>query len=320
MTIITTNDDRKYQTAGIGKTMAAVAVGGVINNAVSNSIKQGVSVPAINGMKQANKGLSVDALRAGIKDAFYNEAKLNTAVGGGVKILELVDHQKLPGPVEVLVEGLSDVKLKQLPESSANLIKSIRANLACPESLKNSKLGDFISVLMARMLEQGDNACFLFKTNEIVVNTEKLGTATFHEMGHAVNYNFSKFWKGMQGLRLPCMALGGLLGTVALFKRKKVEGEEPNGFIDKTTTFIKNNVGKLVLLTSAPIVAEELMATHRGNKMAKKVLSPELFNKVKLTNRWGAATYITSAVGAALAAVAGSKIRDAIAKPKEITD
>ena len=28
MTIITTNDDRRYQTAGIGKTMAAVAVGG----------------------------------------------------------------------------------------------------------------------------------------------------------------------------------------------------------------------------------------------------------------------------------------------------
>ena len=28
MTIITTNDDRRYQTAGIGKTMTAVAVGG----------------------------------------------------------------------------------------------------------------------------------------------------------------------------------------------------------------------------------------------------------------------------------------------------
>lgn len=201
-------------------------------------------------------------------------------------------------------------------------VKIINVNENTPPNPIFEKLPNWLRKQLDFLEEAkaGKNAFFQATDNQIVVNRNKLGTATFHEMGHAVNYNFSKFWKGMQGLRLPCMALGGLLGTVALFKRKKVEGEEPNGFIDKTTTFIKNNVGKLVLLTSAPIVAEELMATHRGNKMAKKVLSPELFNKVKLTNRWGAATYITSAVGAALAAVAGSKIRDAIAKPKEITD
>ncbi len=60
------------------------------------------------------------------------------------------------------------------------------------------------------------------------------------------------------------------------------------------------------------------MATYRGNKMAKKVLSPELFKKVQKTNRFGAMTYIATGVGAALAAVVGSKVRDAIAKPKEI--
>ena len=52
--------------------------------------------------------------------------------------------------------------------------------------------------------------------------------------------------------------------------------------------------------------------------MAKKVLSPELFKKVKVSNRFGAATYITSAIAVPLAAVVGSKVRDAIAKPKEI--
>ena len=60
------------------------------------------------------------------------------------------------------------------------------------------------------------------------------------------------------------------------------------------------------------------MATYRGNKMAKKVLSPELFKKVQKTNCFGAITYIAVGVGAALAAVVGSKVRDAIAKPKEI--
>lgn len=318
MTIITTNDDRRYQTAGVGNTIGAVVAGGVASNAVSNSINAVVNTPAINGPKQTNKGLPVDALRAGIKDAFYNEAKLNTAVGGGAKLLDLVDHQKLPNLGEIVINGLSETQLSQLPESSANLIKSIRANLVLPKSLKNSRIGDIMSVGMARMLEQGRNAIFWPKTNEIAVNIEKLGTATFHEMGHAVNHNFSKFWKGMQKLRVPCGIAGGLFGTVALLKRKKVEGEEPKGFFDKTTTFIKNNVGKLTLAAFAPIVAEELMATYRGNKMAKKVLSPELFKKVQKTNRFGAMTYIAVGVGAALAAVVGSKVRDAIAKPKEI--
>lgn len=318
MTIITTNDDRRYQTAGVGNTIGAVVAGGVARRAVSNSINAVVNAPAMNGMKQTDKGLPVDALRAGIKDAFYNEAKLNTAVGGGAKLLDLVDHQKLPNLGEVVINGLSETQLSQLPESSANLIKSIRANLVLPKSLKNSRIGDIMSVGMARMLEQGRNAIFLPKTNEVAVNIEKLGTAAFHEMGHAVNHNFSKFWKGMQKLRVPCGIAGGLLGTVALFKRKKVEGEEPKGFFDKTTTFIKNNVGKLTLAAFAPIVAEELMATYRGNKMAKKVLSPELFKKVQKTNRFGAMTYIAVGVGAALAAVVGSKVRDAIAKPKEI--
>lgn len=318
MAIITTNDDRRYQTAGVGNTIGAVVAGGVARRAVSNSINAVVNTPAINDPKQTNKGLPVDALRAGIKDAFYNEAKLNTAVGGGAKLLDLVDHQKLPNLGEIVINGLSETQLSQLPESSANLIKSIRANLVLPKSLKNSRIGDIMSVGMARMLEQGRNAIFWPKTNEIAVNIEKLGTATFHEMGHAVNHNFSKFWKGMQKLRVPCGIAGGLFGTVALLKRKKVEGEEPKGFFDKTTTFIKNNVGKLTLAAFAPIVAEELMATYRGNKMAKKVLSPELFKKVQKTNRFGAMTYIATGVGAALAAVVGSKVRDAIAKPKEI--
>lgn len=114
MTIITTNDDRRYQTAGVGNTIGAVVAGGVASNAVSNSINAVVNSPAMNGMRQANKGLPVDALRAGIKDAFYNEAKLNTAVGGGAKLLDLVDHQKLPDIGEVLMNGLSEADLKKI--------------------------------------------------------------------------------------------------------------------------------------------------------------------------------------------------------------
>ena len=279
MTIITTNDDRRYQTAGIGKTMTAVAVGGGVCTA---TILAQVPFEKYSKNQIAKIGQSCDSvvLNQGIDKAFENFKLPSKAV----KIINVNENT----PSNPIFEKLPNWLRKQL---------------------------DFLEEAKA-----GKNTFFQATDNQIIVNRNKLGTGAFHEMGHAVNYNFSKFWKGMQGLRLPCMASGVLFGTVALFKRKKVEGEEPNGFIDKTTTFIINIVWKLLFITSAPIVAEELMATHRGNKMAKKVLSPELFNKVKLTNRWGLAIYITSAVGTALAAVAGSKIRDAIAKPKEITD
>ena len=45
-----------------------------------------------------------------------------------------------------------------------------------------------------------------------------------------------------------------------------------------------------------------------------------MLKKVKNFNKVGAMTYIVGAILAGLAAVVGSKVRDAIAKPKEITD
>lgn len=277
MTVITTNDDRRYQTAGVGETAGAVLVG---------------------------SGASVGATAMQIPFTKYCTGKM-------AKIGQSCDNVVINKGVDKALENF------KLPSKGVGII-GINANT--PTNPAFDKLPKWLKSVLDPMVDikAGRNAVFFPNINKIFINREKFGVGTFHEMGHAVNHNFSKFWGGMQKLRVPCMTLGGLLGTVALLKRKKVEGEEPKGFFDKTTTFIKNNVGKLTLATFVPIVAEELMATYRGNKMAKKVLSPELFKKVQKTNRFGAITYIAVGVGAALAAVVGSKVRDAIAKPKEI--
>lgn len=277
MAIITTNDDRRYQTANFGKTAGAVLVGGGAYTAIGLA-QLPFAKSCLNKMAKIGQSCDSVVLNKGVDQALENF--------------------KLPSKGVGIIDVNANTPTNPVFDKFPKWLKSI--------------LDPVVDV------KAGRNALFDFSSNKILINREKLGVATFHEMGHAVNHNFSKFWKCMQGLRLPCLGLGGLFGTVALFKRKKVEGEEPNGFFDKTTTFIKNNVGKLTLATSVPIVAEELMATYRGNKMAKKVLSPELFKKVQKTNRFGAMTYIAAGVGTALAAVVGSKVRDAIAKPKEI--
>ncbi len=136
-------------------------------------------------------------------------------------------------------------------------------------------------------------------------------------MGHAVNHNCSKLWKCVQKIRQPMLCVAGLMTSIALFKRPKAEGEQPKNGFDRATTFIKNNIGKLVTLCLVPIVAEELKATQRGNKMAKNVLSAEMFAKVKKFNKGGAVTYMSMALAMGLGAFVSTKIRDKIAKPEK---
>ena len=210
------------------------------------------------------------------------------------------------------------VELLDVNEKAVN--KELREALlnSLPKFLREKGPAEYIINILENIFKKGNNAAYIPKTKKIAVNIDKLGASAFHEMGHAINHNQSKIWKVIQGMRAPSMIAGGVFALTALFKRKKIEGEQPVNTFDKVTTFVKDNVGKLVLASFVPIVSEELMATYRGNKMAKKLLPSELFAKVKKLNKLGAVTYISTALLTAFAAFSASKIRDGIAKPKQI--
>ena len=80
--------------------------------------------------------------------------------------------------------------------------------------------------------------------------------------------------------------------------------------------FIKENAGKLTFALNIPILLEEGMATMKGNKLAKSVLSPQLAKKVAKTNRLGFATYLCLAVGSGVGVYLATKVRDAIVHGK----
>lgn len=280
MTIITTNDDRRYQTPSIGRSIAAVTIGGSATTAVALGLNKQLEDLVGNKSSKMSQACDANTLKQGIDDAFRKSGLPEK----GVKFLNVNEKTQLKSRFDIL------------PAPIRNLFSPLEA------------------------IKKGKNAGYVFETKQVLVNVDKIGLSAFHEMGHAANQNFSKFWKSMQGLRMPMQNLSGLFMLTALLKRKKAEGEEPKNEFDRATTFIKNNVGKLVALTFVPIIAEELRATHNGNKIAEKVLDKGMLKKVKNFNKVGAMTYIVGAILAGLAAVAGSKIRDAIAKPKEITD
>lgn len=310
--IITADNGQQYQTQSKGKTFGAIMAGSMASSAVA-SASSAVTLPSMNKMKKLSQSCDTVQLRSAIQSTF----KDGLLPAKGVEFIDIATPTKETNLIDNILKILQDKKVKLSDLHSENKPMADAIQRAIPKWLRNpynmAKLE-----MMVSALERGDNACYLPKGKKVIVNTEKLGLSAFHEMGHAINHNCTKFWKVMQGARGPMKLLGGTLAMTALCKRKKLEGEEPKGIFDKATTFVKNNVGKLVTLSFVPMVAEELMASRRGNKMAAKVLSPDMLKKVKMSNRLGALTYVTAAIVSGAAARIASNVRDKIAAPKEV--
>lgn len=288
MSVIISNDGSQWQKPTALTTAGAIAAG---------SMAQGVMVSAndlcaypIMG-KMRNIGNGIDKVEIG------NALKTALEKGGLKDKVEIINFS-----------STKDYK------NIAQIFKDIFKN-------KSLNLYQKYTEMMHAPIKEGFNACFSPILNKVMINTEKIGLAGFHEIGHAMNFNNSKFWKSLHmcnALKVPSILMG-LFTSIALLKRKKVDGEQPQGFFDKAATFIKENIGKLTLLGMVPVVAEEVKATMRGNKLAKEILSPENYKKVVKLNRYGATTYVGLALLMSGGAYLANKIKDSIAKPKKIS-
>ena len=161
----------------------------------------------------------------------------------------------------------------------------------------------------------GTNACFIPKSKEILINTDKISIAGFHELGHALNALKSKFGvKYLAKMRAPGYLIAGLMEYFAIFSRTKPKGA-PRSFTD----VIEDNCGKIAFAAMLPIVAEEAIASYRGVKLAKQSGVPDVLMKnVKKLYAKALATYGGRAVLGGLAVYASRKIMDYFTRPKPI--
>ncbi|MBQ6515826.1 hypothetical protein IJI31_01460 [bacterium] len=220
------------------------------------------------------------------------------------------------------------LEMSGLKDRGVEIVKASSRNSAEVTELLTKEMGNgFIAKLTPNrvkqqiegareMVERGCNAAYLSKSNKILMpDGNKFALAGFHEAGHAMNANLNKATKILQKSRkatilaLPIIAIG-------LLKKPKAEGEKPQGIWDKATTFIQKNAGVLTAATFLPTIAEEGLATLKGNQYAKKLLSPDLAKKVANSNRYGLATYVAMAGLFGLAAHLGVKVKNAIAHPE----
>lgn len=133
--------------------------------------------------------------------------------------------------------------------------------------------------------------------------------SVFHELGHIMNGHFgilnkiNPVWRYRKKARMLIIPIA----LYSLFKPTKKQTDNK-----KSKDFIKDNAGKLTFATFLPILIEEALASYKGGREAKKVLSHELYKKIAKGNKLAFITYLSSAVIASLSVYGMIKIKDAL--------
>ena len=194
-------------------------------------------------------------------------------------------------------------KQKQIIEKSKN--NPVIYNLKKILSQKEKALKNHI-----RIAAESGNACYVNLTNQVLVNNEKLGISTFHELGHAINYNTKGFRNMLAKSRVfSFFALPTILG-IGLLTPKRAEGDEYTNPAGKTATYIKNHCGLLAGLSFLPIIAEEGIASINGAKLAKSILDKNMYKKVNKLNFFAFGSYVLGAITTGLCAELAVCIKD----------
>ena len=166
-------------------------------------------------------------------------------------------------------------------------------------------------------IQEGLNAGYA-RNNKIYMPENKVSFLAFHEIGHSINFNNSKFWKGMQKLRMPALTLASLpMIYGAISKESKAENGKELNKKQKINNFIRNNAGKLSFATMLPVLAEEGMATIRGQKLANQLLPKNIARKVLKGNAVAYTSYLITALGFAAAAYTAVKVKDAFVNKRD---
>lgn len=238
-------------------------------------------------------------VQTGLKEKGFNIHNINSKDRVFTVSKEMSD--KLDKIVERKFGGIKKV----LPEKLTNKLGLNKPSGAGQKALRNS----------LEIALDGKNAFCAAGTKDIAVNLEKIPLTTFHEMGHGLN-SLQKSGRMLVKSRLPLQYIGvPIILTAALLKGKKPEGEKPQGSFDKSTTFIKDHVGRLTLAAWVPTLLEEGLASIKGVKMAKEAgLSQDLLKKLKIGSVKAWSTYMLGALATAATVRLAVEVKDRIAE------
>lgn len=291
--VILTNDGKKYEKATLAKTTCAVLSANFANNAVK---KTGANISSALMKNLLDSKINPADFKEYAKKAFENSGLKEK----GVKFIQAGNKNE---------KEIAEMAEKELPKflDKIPFVKNF---------VKNLTIGNMF------LANEGMNAFYYAKGKNIFVNMDsKMAFSAFHEMGHGLMYNKKALGSILRGSRMlqPVIATATLLCT--LLKREKVEGEEPKNAFDKATTFVKNNCAKITLLSYAPLLFDEALASIKGYNLAQATgLAKDKLKQLAKLQGKAFSTYAMLAMGATLGVKIASLVRDKITKPKEIEE
>jgi len=284
---------------------------------VNLSMRGNVKGPQNTNKKVRSVGGSIAGIAAG------SAVQTAVSVGAGKGVIAVM--QKMGQLPEETIKTLHDAAEKAL-DISGMKAKGVKIKYI-PQASKKVK---GIQALLDPMtqIKQGKNACFapegrqILTGEKIIINKifmpeKSISFASFHEIGHSINYNNSAFWKTMQKMRMPGMILAAVPLLYGALSKKSVaaEGQELTKK-QKANNFIRDNAGKLSFVAMLPMLAEEGMASIRGVKLAKQTLDSGLAKHVVKGNCVAYLSYLGGAIAAGLAAATAVKIKDHFVEKK----
>ena len=177
-----------------------------------------------------------------------------------------------------------------------------------------------------KQAKMGLNA-FQLKNAVFVNANEDLKFSLPHELSHALHENSKGLPKLIKllynpSLRIPVMntriPLTLVPLAVALFRRKKVDGEESNTFVGKSLDFVKNNCVGITAALCAPKVIEEASASIGGIKMMKGDLPKKEMKMLKGFLGRAGLTYLAGFAVTVGSVWAVNTVKNIIDKPKKV--
>lgn len=297
------------------------------------------SVGIISAMKKAStvsKADSVSLIKAaqeGLQQTGLKDKGVRTY------LLESINIGKLPknqAEAKQFIEAIPEFIEKLKPSK-----KDQKAIGAFKEELMSSKKFQILSKQLSKIFEKlgltdsdkimldkatktqmlqfklGLNACYLPNANKIILPDKALQTSVFHEMGHALNNNGGKLLKNLQKLRPLAMTVPAVILMVSLLNKRKTTDEKSDNKIQNLFDGIKKNAGKITALAMLPMVAEEGIASLRGDKIARNLvkdgkLTKNLLKQIRKTNALGFASYALVAITTVATAKFAIRIKDNI--------
>lgn len=280
--------------------LVAAAYNGTISRSILNKISK------INPKAEDN-------IREAIQTAF-DKSKIGTKGAQIIditKMKEIFVHDPATGELKPknVFEQLKDQVIGAYKTHPSTKIWANQKNKFSEKLLEN------IGNKVTEQIIKGENA-YCLNLEKIIINPDKCGYAAFHEIGHIVNKNFSKLGKTLQAMKIPSQALASMLLLTSLLTNKRTEEHPSENKWQKGTQFIKNNIGKISALLFTPILAEEALASIRGQKMAKSLLPKNSMKAVTKVHALSLASYTGLTLLAGISAYITNKVRDRIVHGK----